>query len=246
MYLKIVLLQTLRLICKAPGHHIMSSFIQTIRPICSDSTPPTACFLQNQLGYSWLPACPPWWVFSWHPKLLNMVAFRKTSFPWHTGRRADACLSTQHIISMRCISTVMNASLPLGSVLVPPRTRAPVCGSSYCCVWSTRERSTRQRWQGARRSNKWQNLRCAVIQCVRSSRAGTAPNLPSASFTCAFPSCQFAHNVTCLPSSFACQRRVARVPAPAAIRALRGPGGSLPGPLRCHTHKDHEIRQEKI
>lgn len=210
----------------------MSSFIQTIRPICSNSTPPTACFLQNQLGYSWLSACPPWQVFSWHPKLLNMVAFRKTSFPWHTDRRADACLSTQHIISMQCISTVMNASLPLGSVLVPPRTRAPVCGSSYCCVWSTRERSARQRWQGAQRSNKWQNLRCAVIQRVRSSRAGMAPDLPSASFTCAFPSCQFAHNVTCLPSSFACQRRVARVPAPAAIRALRGPGGSLPGPLR--------------
>lgn len=153
--------------------------------------------------------------FSRHPMLLNMVAFRKTSFPWHAGKRVDVCLSTRHIISMQCIATVMNASLPLGSVFGPsPRTRVPVCGSSVCCVWSTREQSAHRGWQGARRSNKCQNLRCAVIQRVRSSRAGTAPNLPSASFTCAFPSCQFAHNVTCLPSSFACQRRVARVPSP--------------------------------
>ncbi len=30
---------------------------------------------------------------AWHPMLLNMVAFRKTSFPWHTGRQAGGRVS---------------------------------------------------------------------------------------------------------------------------------------------------------
>lgn len=118
-------------------------------------------------------------------------------------------------------------------------SHAPVCGSSDCCVWSACERSTRRRWQGAQRSNKWQNLQCAVFQCVRSGRAGMAPDLPSASFTRAFPSCQFAHDVMCLLSSFACQILAAHVPAPTSVRVLQGAGGMLSGPRWSTTTKSH-------
>lgn len=217
-----------------PGHPIMSTFIQTIRHLLNNllSLNSSSSLLPSKPAWLlWDGLCPPFTAFSWHPTL--------ASFPWHAGRRADACLSTQHIISMRCISTVMNASLPLGSALVPPH--APVCGSSDCWVWSAREHSARPRWQGAQWSIKWQNLWCVVIQHIRSGRAGIAPDLPSASFTCAFPFCQFAHNVCASHPHLRVRSGWHVFLPPLAIRVFQRARWQFAQSTLWHMHTNHEV-----
>lgn len=185
--------------------------------------------------------------FSRHPMLLNMVAFRKTSFPWHAGKRVDVCLSTQHIISMQCISTVMNASLPLGSVLVPPRAHALPFAEVLFVAY------------GAHVSNP-------LIGDGRGPGGATSGRICGVQLFSVFAAAGLAQRQIChLPPSHALSHPAnllimlrASHPhllvrggwhvflPPATIRALRGPGGRLPGPCWCHTHKDREIRQEKI